>query len=409
MRKVAEMRNNHYQTYAVILGLEPIGLSVTRELGKLGIPLCGVTGRYQFEFGKFSRYLERVIQYTDWENLYLQLVEFANGKREKPVLLPTLDVYIDFIARYNDKLAQHYNFQSSYKQETVNLMIDKKHLYESCQENNIPYPITWSLKNNQSLSKKSFEGHFPLIAKPRLYKQKKILRGKKVFIIESINELEKFFANYSSMLTQWILQEIIPGPESNIYLFAGYFNKNGDLSSKFTGRKLRQLPVNFGVASLVVSEQNDEVADLSSRYLKSLNFHGICETEFKLDERDGKFKMIEPNPRPPLWMGITSVAGIKLAYTAYADLSGEVEYGSINQTNMVLWRYFERDLRALFVSARNKNNEIMPLFPGRPFPKKKSIVYKTGAIWDATDMKPSLYLPLCFLLAKMAKRLHLTA
>ncbi len=59
-----------------------------------------------------------------------------------------------------------------------------------------------------------------------------------------------------------MVQEIIPGPDTNIYKMQGYVNSKGQLVGKFFLGKLRSNPPPFGVGRVVVSkERNREVED----------------------------------------------------------------------------------------------------------------------------------------------------
>ena len=60
-------------------------------------------------------------------------------------------------------------------------------------------------------------------------------------------------------------------------------------------------------------------------------FHGISQVEFKRDPRDGRFKLMEVNPRLWQWHGLAAACGVDLPLIAYRDLTGErVEPVSMN-------------------------------------------------------------------------------
>jgi predicted ATP-grasp superfamily ATP-dependent carboligase len=53
--------------------------------------------------------------------------------------------------------------------------------------------------------------------------------------------------------------------------------------------------------------------------LEATDYRGIFNVEFKLDERDGQFKVIELNPRPFWLIGHIERAGVDLPWMSYLD------------------------------------------------------------------------------------------
>ena len=53
--------------------------------------------------------------------------------------------------------------------------------------------------------------------------------------------------------------------------------------------------------------------------LEAIDYRGIFNVEFKLDERDGRFKIIELNPRPFWLIGHIARAGVDLPWLSYLD------------------------------------------------------------------------------------------
>ena len=74
-----------------------------------------------------------------------------------------------------------------------------------------------------------------------------------------------------------------------------------------------------------------DVVDAGLRLLRALGFHGISQVEFKRDPRDGRYKLMEVNPRLWQWHGLAAACGVDLPLIAYRDLTGEqVEPVSMN-------------------------------------------------------------------------------
>ncbi len=65
-----------------------------------------------------------------------------------------------------------------------------------------------------------------------------------------------------------------------------------------------------------------EVVDAGLRFLAALDYRGLSQVEFKRDPRDGRYKLMEINPRLFQWHGLAAACGVDLPRLAYADLLG---------------------------------------------------------------------------------------
>lgn len=70
--------------------------------------------------------------------------------------------------------------------------------------------------------------------------------------------------------------------------------------------------------------------DSLRRLLKEIDFHGIFSAEFKFDERDGEFKIIEVNARPWWYIEFASRCGVNVCEMAYDDALGR-EVGAVRE------------------------------------------------------------------------------
>ena len=77
----------------------------------------------------------------------------------------------------------------------------------------------------------------------------------------------------------------------------GYANKSSLLLFAATGRKIRQLPRNTGATSLGVCERNNEVISLTRQFVQRVGYRGIIDVGWRFDERDGRYKLLDFNPR----------------------------------------------------------------------------------------------------------------
>ena len=96
----------------------------------------------------------------------------------------------------------------------------------------------------------------------------------------------------------------------------------GGRSALFSGRKLRQTPPLVGTCRVGEAVWVQDVVDAGLRFLAALDFHGLSQVEFKRDPRDGRYKLMEINPRLYQWHGLAAACGVDLPRLAYCDLLG---------------------------------------------------------------------------------------
>ncbi|MEM9255724.1 MAG: hypothetical protein AAGA91_09760 [Pseudomonadota bacterium] len=346
---------------AVVMGLSPTGLYVARELCAGGIRVLGVDR----EFGTCSassalRRSGGAWHESDPDKLLQKLVAFAHSQAGRPVLFPTSDYFIEFICQRFSDLSDHFSIAPDYHSLAAQLL-DKLSFYRLCRQHAVAVPGLWELKDAGDIDKIIDELMFPCILKPTLiHLAKDYLKGAKVLVVANVDELLDRFRSIPAATGSWLLQEIIPGEESNITLLAGYRGGNEHADDVLTARKVRQYPPGFGSASRVVSEDCEETIAITKAFLGAVGYRGLYGAEYKRDPRDGQLKIIEINPRPTLWFQISHDARKRLAYRAYCDLTERPLPPTVPQLNGVLWRYGLKDFSSMLFYKRHAGAFLLP-------------------------------------------------
>ena len=94
------------------------------------------------------------------------------------------------------------------------------------------------------------------------------------------------------------------------------------MKSVFTGRKLRQRPPRFGECRVGESVYVEDIINDGEKLLSGLGFFGISQVEFKYDARDGKYKLMEVNPRSWSWISLPIAMGINIPFACFCDALG---------------------------------------------------------------------------------------
>jgi predicted ATP-grasp superfamily ATP-dependent carboligase len=119
-----------------------------------------------------------------------------------------------------------------------------------------------------------------------------------------------------------LVQSFIAGPNTNHRKVCAYFDAAGRELAVVCMRKIRQYPVDFGVGTLMETVVEPEVRELGLRFFRALRWRGPGSIEFKRDEHDGRWKLIELNPR--LWQqhALAATAGVSFPLIQYLDATG---------------------------------------------------------------------------------------
>lgn len=334
---------------AVVLGLSPTGLAAARSLGRRGVPVFGADFDH-WSLGRFSRYcthlpeVSRLSREEDGESLASGLVDFAEDRPERPVLFLTNDRYIETLTPHAGRLQDHYRLTTDLT-GVAGRFLDKSEFYRICERAGVELPKTFWPEDEADVRSISDDLSYPAIVKPaRGHRLRDAMGGDKVAVAESAASLRRQWAALAEVDPRLLVQEVVPGGEDRILVAGCYLDGASRMRAVFVGRKLRQYPHDFGSASLAESCEDPEVARLSEEFLREVGFSGLCGTEFKVDPRDGRRKMIEVNPRLTLWMALTRAAGVDLPLVAYRDALGE-EMPATEQVDGVRWSYLARDLQ----------------------------------------------------------------
>jgi len=371
----------------VILGLSATGLSVVRTLARKRIPVIGVAVSAE-EIGLYSKYLQRKIIApnisTHQEEFLSFLIDLGKEYDNRPVLIPTADEYLSLMSIYREELSPYFRFMIA-SRETVDCFLDKEKTAEFSRVHNIPHPYSYSVSSEEEIKELAQRIEYPCIIKPRdshIWRQ--IFSEQKTIVINSCEELIREYDQIKKHKLNIILQQIIPGPDSNILGFQAYCNNESQILASFSLRKLRQYPPQFGVGCLTESKYIPETVKLGKKILKESNYKGIVSLCFKLDERRNLPIFLEANIRAPLVGELSIVCGVDVPYINYRNLvydDNKIRSEHLQENGVKLWN-MELDLGGL-VRLR-KNKEISYLDWVKPLMAKK--IAHTYFAWD--DLKP---------------------
>lgn len=324
---------------AIVFSPGSAGLSMIQSFGVRGIPCISMDcsrlpgTRRIGTYSKYAQFL-RCPDPLDDEGRFIDfLYEKCKRETEKPVLFPTVDHWAVAMARHRGVLDE-VAFSCVGSIDSVDLFIDKPQFYRRGEEREWMTPTLWSLEELEAGKKLSS----PIAAKPvsKLTFVSTDARGSvrnislvderlRLTVIRSRLQWEKFAAENRQHLDGLLFQDFVEGLTDSMYSVGVYADRNSEIKGLFTGKKLRGYPALYGDCTVGTSHPvPDEVLENTFRIIKETAYSGIAEFEYKKDAETGAFYLIEVNPRPWSWIGITERCQDNIALAAYNDLTGRM-------------------------------------------------------------------------------------
>ncbi len=284
---------------AVVLGMYETGLGIGRSLGRKGIQVFGLD--FKKDVGFYSKYIKATIcpnPLNDEQKFLDFLISFVDKFKYKSVLFIASDNFLKVISRNRDKLKKYF-FINLPDNMVIESISDKYKQYQLILKADIPFPVTYFPKNLEEVNGIKDKIKYPAFLKAKeVTSWRKIIgSGVKGFILKNPDELVERYNYILGKGLEVIVQEVIPGSDSNIFQYIAYVSQNGEYLLEFNYRKIHQNPIHFGFGSMVESVYYPDLMEIGKKFFKSINFRGVGAVEFKLDKRDGKLKYIELNPR----------------------------------------------------------------------------------------------------------------
>src|SRR6202011_3385379 len=88
-------------------------------------------------------------------------------------------------------------------------------------------------------------------------------------------------------------------------------------------QRSRQHPLQFGKSSTFVQTVDLSILEeLSERFLRAINYYGLVEMEYKLDPRDGQYKLLDINARTWGYHSLGAAACVDFPYLLFLDQIG---------------------------------------------------------------------------------------
>jgi predicted ATP-grasp superfamily ATP-dependent carboligase len=307
---------------ALILGGAHGSLAVARSLGRRRIPVWFVTNDHPL--AGLSRYVQRRFSWGGPDRQDAVDFLLALGRLhhlEGWVLFAGGDPEVRLIAEHHAELSAIFRVTTP-PWPITRFAYDKALTYRQAESIGVDCPRSFHPKDRAEAA--SLACRFPLVMKPSVRDRANAFTMAKGWKVKDRSELLERYDQAAALVGHdgILIQEFIPGNGSAQFSYAAVWRHGIPVASLIV-RRLRQFPIEFGFSSTFVETvENDRVAEAASRFLRSLNYDGIVELEFKHDVRDDRYKLLDFNARSWTWIALAAAAGVDFPYLLWQAATG---------------------------------------------------------------------------------------
>jgi D-aspartate ligase len=293
---------------------EVSGLAVIRSLQRHGIKVSA----YDCDPGSAGLFVRGLDHRHVWpcpngnESQFVESLLRVGDTRHPPVLIDLEAKALEAISRHQNAVQQRFRIILP-PLDVLDIAQDKAKTAHFFTEHNLGVPITATLSSEQDMVR--WQGGYPAVLKPRRGKGG---RGQRV--VHSDQEARESWRILKPGPDEYLIQEWIPGPVQNLFTVGLLCAPGGEVRASFSGQRLgvvQTSKIPQGPSSIVRSVRLPDLLDVACRFARLAGWSGFAELEFKKDERDGVYKILEINPRMWAWIRLPIACGVDFPYLYY--------------------------------------------------------------------------------------------
>jgi D-aspartate ligase len=314
---------------AVVAGAFQTGVVLMRNLHRQGVKVYTFDIHDRFA-GFKTRYAEASVcpnpdEHPEQWLAWMKALSKRIGGR--PILIASADRFVSAMGRFRDELADDFRYCLDGVTAQAKLAT-KEQQYALAALQGMPVPRTEYAVNLEQVKAFAEDARYPCLFKPRHEREwgpapaGHLLSGQKLVLASSREDLLAKYKQAQEVASEVVLQELIEGPDTAKMVYLSCYSKEGRRLGWGVVKQLRTAPILFGSASVVEPVMDAEAADLCDRFLRSIDYRGLCEIEIKRDSRDGRVMLIEANPRFSVTADAAQFMGVDVGWIHYQDLAG---------------------------------------------------------------------------------------
>lgn len=238
-------------------------------------------------------------------NVMREKIKEYKTHKEPVILISCGDGYSELLAKHKKELEEAF-IVPYINYPLLKKLISKEGFYEICGQYGLPYPMTHiiTMKDFKDESYQNVPFDFPVALKPEdpvSWLDVQFEGRKKAFVIKTFSEycdiVKKIYTHgYKADL---ILQDFIPGDDSNMRVLNAYVGKDHKVKMMCLGHPMLEDPdpIAIGNYMVILPEYDEKLYKTVQNFLEKINYTGMANFDIKYDSRDGVYKFFEINLR----------------------------------------------------------------------------------------------------------------
>lgn len=384
----------------VVVGSGINGLGVARSLGVAGVPVFLAEADAARAELRTRHAQPLLLGDVHGQPLIDDLVKLGKTRfaDQRPVLLLTQEQTVRTVAAAQEVLQPWYRFMLP-ERKLLDTLMHKDGFNQLALQRGLRVPRTMRVCVTQDLDA-VLALTYPLIVKPGRHEPEYGRNFRKAYRVDGADEAQALLRRILEVLPDVIVQEWVPGTDSDIYFCLQQLSREGLPEASFVGRKIRSWPPNVGgTASCTAAPGTSELAAITARFFTQVGMRGLASMEYKRHAVTGEFVAIEPTVgRTDYQEEVATLNGVNLPYTYYCSVLELDRPVANDRKSSIIWRDRPADRR----SSADAEQSV------RGWPEQRGVVVR-DALWRLNDPVPWLAVQWARSVRKacnLVKRLH---
>jgi len=309
---------------AIVAGIDLNGLGVLRALGGVGVPIVALDTDLQ-KPTLATRFGQKLpIRALSGSVFVDELLELRHRFKCNPVLILTQEASVATVSAERDRLSSAYRFIMP-GHVLMEALLDKLKFQTLAERYGFPIPNAIRLNDSENVAGVR-DLRFPCVMKPLTKHAEHARRFGKAYKVADAQDVAGVWPAMREVIEEIIVQEWIEGKDSDVYFCLQYRPATGRPSLSFVGRKICQWPPMVGgtASCIPAPEAAAALTDLTNGFFDTVGFVGIGSMEYKRDQRDGRFYMVEPTVgRTDYQEEVATLNGVNIPFAAFCDAVGQ--------------------------------------------------------------------------------------
>jgi predicted ATP-grasp superfamily ATP-dependent carboligase len=214
----------------------------------------------------------------------------------------------------------------------------------------LPVPAARCI-NASSAKPSDIDLRSPVVIKPARHSDPwRLIEGagegsNKAMFVDTEEVLRKLWPRLALVNLDLLIQEAVPGSESQIERYHVYVDQQGTTVAEFTWWKIRTYPATYGHSTALETTDAADIKTLGRDIVQKLDLRSVAKCDFKRGP-DGALHLLEINPRFNLLHHLGAIAGVNVPALVSANLIGLPRPAGVTARAGIRWCKTLKDGRA---------------------------------------------------------------